>query len=274
MAAEQSHGGGEAAASFRASVASRVAAFKDHPTHRITKGAQALVEGKLGAWVLFTNGLIVNGTNPTAIRKLLEAKNTDPQKIVDGSRSLVSVLPDRKHRQGLIDINRYVNPNIRKALEGPDTEMLTQEGQPLFYKVFAGDAPYLQPPLVRVEKNGDRTIVLLWHNNKRLQQLDLEMRKLAHGAVLLTGSSANKTGDPQALFLHDLDPDVSKYIEFSVSARDKKTHTVPTTKRGSIPMIDLTMNEPRVIREGMYPALPKNNSLRKLLLQDPQLIFR
>jgi tRNA A37 threonylcarbamoyladenosine synthetase subunit TsaC/SUA5/YrdC len=272
MALENPKSGVETA-NFRAKMGSRfVSTFRDRPTSTIREGAQALLRGELGAWVLFTDGLIVNGANHAAVEKLLRVKGVDQAKIDNGSRPLVSVLPDREHRQGLIDVERHTDSIVRRILEGPDDDMLTPEGHPLFYRVFAGDASYLQPPLVQIdETTGARTIVLLWHNNKHLKKLDTEMRKLTLGeAVLLTGSSANKTGQSQPVLLRDLDPSVAAHVDFTVNARDAHTHMIHQSHRSSIPMIDLTTTPPVIRREGMYDALPNNQNLQRLLQSDIQ----
>jgi tRNA A37 threonylcarbamoyladenosine synthetase subunit TsaC/SUA5/YrdC len=266
------YGSKPGAEKFVAYARHRVEAVVDHPLRNIHRAARELADGQLVAWKLYTLGLIVDGTNPEALPKLFTAKGIDYQKAVEGKRPVVSVLPPPEYRDEVVAFDRH-SPEVEEMLRSDERQLLTAEGNPLFYRVYAQDAPYLQPPLTGTNDAGEHTIVLLWHDNKHVRRFEQQARayKFARARseeerrFLLTGSSANPTGEKQPVLIARLDPSVRQHTRTSVDLQDRRIHRIEPDVRGAIPIIDLTSNPPRIMRQGMYPAVPVHEGLQKLL---------
>ncbi len=256
----------------------RFEALVDQPFRNIRRTAKAIAQGEIAAWKLYTVGLIVDGTNPEALPKLFTAKGIDFQKAIENKRPVVSVLPPKEYRGDIIDTEKH-HPDIQELLNGDDKQLLTSDGHAIFYRVFAKDAPYLQPPLVAVnQETQDRSIVLMWHDNKFVRKFEQTARKYKFDhakteeekVFIETGSSANPTGEKQPYLRSRLDPFVASQVKRTVDTQDRRMHRMQPEERGPIPIIDLTCYPPQVIREGMYPALPANPKLQALLGMPPQ----
>lgn len=256
----------------------RMESFLDQPLRNISHAAKELAQGHVIAWKMYTVGLIVDGTNPEALKGLFAAKSIPYEKALRGERPVVSVLPPREYRGDIIDIDKH-HPDIQAVLQGDDKNLLTPDGHALFYRVFAKNAPHLQPPLVAEDRATQaHTIVFVWHDNKFVRQFEQKAReyKFKHARrgeeqiYLLTGSSANPTGEKQPMLRSHLDPSVARHVKTTVDVQDRRVHRMQPEERGVIPMIDLTCYPPKVIREGMYPAVPADPILQALLNPEPQ----
>ncbi len=256
----------------------RFEALVDQPFRHIRRTAKAIAQGEVAAWKLYTLGVIVDGTNPEALKKLFAAKGIEFQKAIEGKRPVVSVLPPKEYRGDIIATAKH-HPDIQELLNGDEKQLLTPDGHALFYRVFAQDAPYLQPPLVAVDQETqDRSIVLMWHDNRHVRTFEQRARryKFAHlnpgeeKVFLETGSSANPTGEKQPYLRAHLAPSVASQVKITVDTQDRRMRSMQPEERGPIPIIDLTCYPPQVIREGMYPALPAHPKLQALLGRGPQ----
>lgn len=244
--------------------------LEDTPTlegRNLDAAARALAHGELIAMQLATGGLLfdaidpLGGVNTKAIQAICAAKQIDYAEAMRGKRPFVSLIPtDEAHRHSLIDFKSHSRA-VRKALKGALDHLLTHDGRPLFYRVFANpDKPYLQPPVVNIEDSGKPSMVLLFLDNQYLRELERRVRIYKGGMeCLLTGSSANTTGTKQQQRLEDIDPQVLRYTTTYVDLRDEHIVSIPAGTRDSFPIIDLTVTPPETIRKSeMYDAKPRH----------------
>ncbi len=241
---------------------------------KIEEAAKILAQGGLVVQKYKSLGLIIDGSNPASVEKLCKAKGIDPETARNGGRPLISVLPTNlDYRAEIIDFERHT-PEVSAFLQGDDSNLLTPEGHALFYRVHARrDNSVLVPPLVNEDEH-TKAIVLLWHANPLMSDLENKARvanlKKGNRRFLLTGSSANPTHEKQPIEDYmELNANVRKYIDAVVDLRDERTKRIPFELRDSIPMLSFVESEESqlvVMRQSrMYEPLPAHPYLRSLV---------
>jgi len=245
----------------------------DVELRNIDEAAQALAHGEIVVMRLYTLGLLIDGTNEEALQRLFEAKQIPYERALQGNRPIVSILPSPQYREGLIAIERH-HKDVQGLLGGDDHDLLTCEGHALFYRVHvASQRDYLRIPLIAEEPTGERSMVLLWHDNPYVRLLEEKAREYKGGDFLLTGSSANPTGQSQPTLVEDLHASILPYIAAVVDLQDDHINAVGLEKRGAIPIINLVGHPPTIMRSSpMYKPVPAHATLQSLLgyTQDPQ----
>lgn len=245
--------------------------LSDIEIRRIDEAAQALARGEVVVMRLYTLGLLVDGTNEEALQKLFEAKYIPYERAKRGERPIVSILPAPQYREGLIAVERH-HEAIQPLLSGDDHHMLTPEGHSLFYRVHVAEQEHLRVPLISQEPTGERAMVLLWHDNPYVRLLEAQTRVYKGGDILLTGSSANPTGQPQPTFVQDLHPSILSRVATIVDLQDARINSVSTQARSAIPIINLVGHPPSIMRSGnMYDPLPAHPTLQTLLTSRPDI---
>jgi hypothetical protein len=247
-------------------------ALSELETRNIEQAAQALAAGEVVVMQLYTLGLLVDGTNEEALHKLFAAKQIPYERALRGERPIVSILPLREHREELIDIEKH-HPDLQEVFAAEDHHLLTPDRHALFYRVHVSARPgYLQVPLIAEDQQrGERSMVLLWHDNPYVRLLEAKARKYKGGELLLTGSSANPTGQPQPSRVEDLHTSILPLITTIVDLRDERILSIPEHMRGAIPIINLIDHPPTVMRGSkMYDALPGHPTIQHLMAQPSQ----
>jgi len=234
--------------------------YESDESKEIQEAARKLAEGKLGLWNLFSPGLIVDGTNPSAVKRLIRVKGLDKKPL---NRAFVSTLPTRElHR--LIDLDSH-HPNIRKIIENPNK--LASVSQFCFYRFIAKRT--LEVPLVQADKESKdlkKTIVILVHNYERivtLYQKALEHKRKKNNPesnFLILGSSANTSGHPQPLSLEEVEKEILEHVDFVVDIPP-----AGLTERGMIPIIDLSGENPTELRKGIFDTSSIIERLKKII---------
>lgn len=245
----------------------------DIEARNIDQAAEALAHGELVVMQLYTLGLLVDGTNEAALQKLFAAKHIPYERALRGERPIVSILPAPEHRTGLIAVERH-HPHVQEVLTQEDHHLLTPDGHALFYRIHVGEAgEYLRVPLIAEEPTGERTMVLLWHDNPYVRLLEERARAIKGDSFLLTGSSANPTGQPQPTRIENLHASMLPHITTVVDLQDEHIAAVPEEIRGAIPIINLVGHPPTIMRPSpMYEPIPAHLGLQALIgsTQDPQ----
>jgi len=238
-------------------------------TRNIDQAAQALARGEIVVMQLYTLGLLVDGTNEAALQKLFAAKQIPYERALRGERPIVSILPLKEYRQDIIDVSRH-HPDVQGVFAADDHHLLTPDGHALFYRVHVpASQGYLRVPLIaHDEATGERSIVLLWHNNPYVQLLEARARAYKGDQFLLTGSSANPTGQAQPTRIEDLHPSILPFVATFVDLKDERILSVAEQMRSAIPIINLIDHPPTVLRPSrMYDPRPAHPALQQLMGQ-------
>lgn len=241
--------------------------LEERETRNIEQAAQAIARGDVVVMQLYTLGLLVDGTNEEALQKLFAAKQIPYERALRGERPIVSILPLREYRHSIIDVQKH-HPDLSEVFAAEDHHLLTPEGHALFYRVHVSpNQEHLRVPLISEDNaTGERSMVLLWHENPYVRLLEEKARAYKGADLLLTGSSANPTGQPQPARVEDLHASILPAIATIVDLRDERILSVAEETRGAIPIINLVDHPPTVLRPStMYDPRPAHPTLQKLM---------
>jgi len=203
----------------------------------LRQAAKILTEGGLILWDLTpTPGLAVDGTNHKALEKLMKAKG-----VKDPSRPFVSTTSLDK-LGSLINIHPH-HPLIKPFVLSPQ-KLLHRENDLVFYRFHA--QPDLEPPLVKI-KNGIRSIVLLVHDDQRINTIvDEGMKQKQQTNFIITGSSANQTGEEPPNSFKEVSPSIRELVDFEL--KTKPLTLLETPLPSPITIVDLTTPNPYCLR--------------------------